>query len=162
MFLSFSLLILLTPTITSLLLIHAPTLHSTTWWSERPHPIPHQPHILHISQHIPLNQHFIYLPPCHSCVLMKTSVLKMCYPHTVPFLCRTPPLFYHYHSLLELQKHQLCWLRSYLLSIHLDLPKCTIYIHSLHYHVTVHVIPEPIPFFTISYIGDCSPLPHKF
>ena len=39
----FSLLILLTPFTTSILLIHGPTnltLHSTTWWSERPHSIP--------------------------------------------------------------------------------------------------------------------------
>ena len=50
----------------------------------------HHPHILHISQHILLHQHKIYhalyfyyfLIPCHSCVLMQTSVLKICVTHT--------------------------------------------------------------------------------
>ena len=40
---NFLLLILLAPSTISLLLIHAPTnlsLHSTSWWSERSHPIP--------------------------------------------------------------------------------------------------------------------------
>ena len=57
----------------------------------------------------------------------------MCYPHTIPFLRKIPPLFYPYHSLVELQKHQLCQFMSYLQSIRLDLPECTTYIHSLHY-----------------------------
>ena len=34
----------------------------------------------------------------------------MCYPHI-------PPLFYHYHYLLELQKHRLWGLLSYLISL---------------------------------------------
>ena len=52
-----------------------------------------------ISLYLHYIQHALYLhtvlTPCHSCVLMHTSVLKICYPHSVPFLCKTPPFFYH-------------------------------------------------------------------
>ena len=98
------------------------------------------------------------LPPLHLdpfpllCTCANITQIK-CYPYTVLFLHRTPPIFYHYHSLLELQKHQLCRLSSYLLSIHLDLIEFTHYIHSFCNQSPVHVIPEPIPFFTISIIG---------
>ena len=68
----------------------------------------------------------------------------MYYLPTFTFQHRTPPLFYHYHSLLELQKHHLCPLSSYLLSIHLDLPECIVYIHSL-------LFPESVLFFSISF-----------
>ena len=76
----------------------------------------------------------------------------MYHPQRVPFLRKTPPLFYHYHSILEHQKHRLCQHLSYLLSIHLDLPECAIYIHFRRY-------PESCScrfkasFFTISFIG---------
>ena len=76
---------------------------------------------------------------------MHTPVLKMCYPHRFPFLRKTPPLFYHYHSLLELQKHRLWQLLSYLLPIHLDLTECTIYIHSLHYPESCPSLSSPSP-----------------
>ena len=71
-------------------------------------------------------------------------------PTHSPFLLKTPSLFYHYHSFLELQKHQLCQLLPYLLSLHLDLPECTIYIHSSRY-------PESCPCHSISFIVA---LPH--
>ena len=63
----------------------------------------------------------------------KTYGQYRCYLHTIPFPHRTPQLFYHYHSLLELQMHQLCRLSPYLQSIHFNLPECIIYIHYLLY-----------------------------
>ena len=75
---------------------------------------------LHISCSLPPFR----LAPCHYCVLMQKYVLKICYLNTVPFLSKSPPLFCPYHSLLELQKHQLYQLLSCLLSICLELPIC--------------------------------------
>ena len=67
------------------------------------------------------------------CPYANLCALNICYLHRVPFLRRTPPIFYHYHSLLELKKHRLCPVLSCLLSIYLDLTECTIYIHSRRY-----------------------------
>ena len=74
----------------------------------------------------------------------------MYYLHTVPFSTKLPPLFCRYHSLLKPQK-------AFVLStIH---PFRSPRMHSLYPFPTlsvrnpVHVIPESVPFFNISFTG---------
>ena len=70
---------------------------------------------------------FTFLGLCHPCVLMQILMFEVCYPHIASFQHRTTPLFSHFHSLLELQKHQLYRLSPYLQSIHSGLPAPNLY-----------------------------------
>ena len=76
----------------------------------------------------------------------------MYYLHTVPFQHRTPPLFCHY---------QLCQLSSYLLSIHLDLPECIVYINFLFYPKSCPCCSRICPFLHNLFHWDLTTLPHK-
>ena len=71
--------------------------------------------------------------PLATLVYLYKLLFKIAFLYIFTFLCKTLPLFCHYHSLLELQKHHLYHLLSYLLSICLDFPECITYIHSFCY-----------------------------